>query len=379
MKKILILTGRYLPGFKDGGPVRTLINLTELLGDEYDFHIAVLDRDHGDTEPYPDIKINTWNQVGKAKVWYYRPGEMNFSLIRKLSREVNMIYLCGFYDAYGYKTLLLRRFNLLYGKQVVLASMGSFSEGALSHKTLKKQTFICLCKLAGLFHKICWSVTSNYEKADVKRVIGKKTECIIAEDPPRADICVSHGEFSESGKIKLIFLSRITPQKNLIYIAQLLKKINVYVWFDIYGPVEDKEYWKACQKELSKLPKNIKWKYCGEADSNKVPDIFAKYDAFILPTMGENYGHVIFEALSVGCIPIISDQTPWNEIQKKNAGYVISLSESYKYCQTIEDISRLTVKQQKIISQNAIMLAKDKVEQAKRKTGYRDIFDRRVR
>ena len=30
----------------------------------------------------------------------------------------------------------------------------------------------------------------------------------------------------------------------------------------------------------------------------------------------KNYGHVIFEALAGGCIPIISDQTPWNDIEK---------------------------------------------------------------
>lgn len=36
MKKVLILMGRYLPGYKDGGPVRTIKNLTDILGNEYD-------------------------------------------------------------------------------------------------------------------------------------------------------------------------------------------------------------------------------------------------------------------------------------------------------------------------------------------------------
>lgn len=70
MRKILILMGRYLPGHKDGGPLRTIINVTEALGDEYEFYIGCLDRDHGDKEPYSNIRRNEWNQVGKAKVWY---------------------------------------------------------------------------------------------------------------------------------------------------------------------------------------------------------------------------------------------------------------------------------------------------------------------
>ncbi|MBR1450401.1 MAG: hypothetical protein IJ591_01660, partial [Lachnospiraceae bacterium] len=72
MRKILILTGRYLPGFRDGGPVRSLVNLTDTFGAEYDFRIMCLDRDHGDMAPYPDIVLDGYNSVGKAKVWYTR-------------------------------------------------------------------------------------------------------------------------------------------------------------------------------------------------------------------------------------------------------------------------------------------------------------------
>ena len=52
----------------------------------------------------------------------------------------------------------------------------------------------------------------------------------------------------------------------------------------------------------------------------KVIETFSKYDVFLFPTKGENYGHVIFEALAGGCIPIISDQTPWNDIEQAGCG-----------------------------------------------------------
>ncbi|MCD7791356.1 MAG: glycosyltransferase family 4 protein [Bacteroides thetaiotaomicron] len=375
MKRILILAGRYLPGFKDGGPVRTLINLTDLLGDEYQFRLAVLDRDHGDTEPYPHIAVNAWNLVGKAEVWYYPPGGMNYSLIRKLTKDVDLVYLCGFYDAYGYKTLILNRFGLLYGKPVVLASMGSFSEGALSHKSTKKHAFISLCKYTGLFRNIIWSVTSEYEKADVMREIDNNVHCVIAEDPPRANITVTHGEYSECGSLKAIFLSRVSPQKNLLYIAQMLKDVQFDLLFDIYGPLEDKNYWEECKKALELLPRNVHWKYCGEADTNDVPSIFSRYDVFLFPTMGENYGHVIFEAMAAGCIPFISDQTPWNYIQGEEAGYVIPLSKQSEFCEALNQYSKKTVKERIQMSKNAVSVAESKVEQVKEETGYRRIFD----
>lgn len=188
MRKILILMGRYLPGHKDGGPLRTIVNLTDALGDEYDFYIVCLDRDHGDSEPYKDIVYDAWNTVGKARVRYVKPGGFKFSLLRDLSENADLIYTCGFFDDYGYKTLLLNRLNQLHGKPVVVASMGTFSKGALSQKPVKKKLFIRCCKTLGLFKKIKWSVTSEMERKDVKESIGDDAVCMIAEDLPRMNV-----------------------------------------------------------------------------------------------------------------------------------------------------------------------------------------------
>lgn len=374
MKKILILAGRYLPGYKDGGPVRTLINLTDLLGDEYDFRIVVLDRDHGDKEPYQNIKINEWNRVGKAKVWYYEPGQMNFSLIRKLSKDVDLIYLCGFYNSYGYKTLILNRFKLLYNKPVVVASMGSFSTGALYQKHIKKVTFIKLCKMFGLFRNITWSVTSKLEMDDVQRVISNSAKCIIAEDLPRTDIDIDNDK-KRNKILKIVFLSRISPIKNLDYCINVLKKIKFDVIFDIYGPLEDSEYWQRCETLLKNLSLNINWKYCGEIDTNKVSEVFSKYDLFLFPTKGENYGHVIFESLASGCIPIISDQTPWLNLTEKNVGYIIPLSNIDDYVSVINKCILMDNDEIETVFKNAVNFALQKIIDSKNDTGYRMIFE----
>lgn len=374
MNKILILAGRYLPGYKDGGPVRTLINLIDLLGDEYDFRLAVLDRDHGDTQPYPNIKVNTWNQVGNAKVWYYSPGEMKFSLIRKLAREVDLVYLCGFYDGYGYKSLILNRIGMLFGKPVVVASMGTFSEGALSHKSLKKKVFIKLCKVLGLFDGITWSVTSSYELEDVKREISETVRYIVAEDPPRSGVIASPKE--REGTLKVIFLSRICPQKNLLLCAEVLQKVTSDIEFDIYGPLEDREYWQLCESVLKILPDNVSWHYCGEVDTEGVPDVFSKYDIFLFPTKGENYGHVIFEALASGCVPVVSDRTPWNWLQEYGGGYILPLSDKKEFAKTIDMFSDMTADQKRNASKKAVEAANLKLQQTKEHTGYRDIFER---
>ena len=53
--RILVLTGCYLPGFRGGGPLRTIFNAVNSLHGDFDFHILTADRDLGDAAPYPGM------------------------------------------------------------------------------------------------------------------------------------------------------------------------------------------------------------------------------------------------------------------------------------------------------------------------------------
>lgn len=368
MKKILILMGRYLPGHKDGGPLRTIINVTEALGDEYEFHIACLDRDHGDVEAYPNIVYGEWNTVGKAKVWYVQGG-FTRALIKKLVAQVDLVYVCGFYDDYGYKTLWLNRFNKLGGKPVVVASMGTFSEGALSQKSFKKKVFISLCKILGLFKKITWSVTSDLERKEVYKNIGNKAKCVIAEDLPRNSIPPKKER--TKGKLKIAFLSRICAHKNLDFAIKAISKMKEQVVFNIYGPIQENAYWENCQNLLKNV--SFAWKYWGDVPSEAVQERLAENDVFIFPSKGENYGHVVFEALSVGCIPVISDCTPWTELEERNSGFICPLHLD-TFAVALNRIGDMEFAEREKISNQAIRLAREKLENALKETGYRTIF-----
>ena len=371
-KKILILMGRYLPGYKDGGPLRTIINLTDTFGEKYDFFVACLDRDHGDTVPYQNIQYNCWNLVGKAKVWYVPDEKFTYAILKKLIYGIDVVYVCGFYNDYGYKTLILNRIGKIK-VPVYVASMGTFSQGALSHKTFKKKSFIFICKLFGLFKKITWSVTSDLEAKDMQAIIGKTAKFIIAEDLPRKSI-PGPGERNLVEK-SIVFLSRICPQKNLLGAIKAVEGLKDDVSFDIYGPKEDLEYWNKCEKELMGLPKNIVWRYCGNVPTERVQSILQKYNIFLFPTLGENYGHVIFEALSVGCIPIISDQTPWGIVGAKKAGMILPLSENMNnFSDALSQILNLSKKEKERISYEAMQIAKEKVLASKKSSGYIKIF-----
>jgi len=340
LRKILIIMGRYLPGYKDGGPVRSIKNLIDRLGEEYDFHILTADRDHGDVQPYSSIKVREWNNIGNAKVFYVEPGGFNAETVLSCAEGMDMIYMCGCFNDYARTTLRLKKNGQIKCK-VVIAAMGLFSKGAFRIKYPKKKTYTTLLKWFGYFKNVEWSATDETEAVDIRRQVGKNAICHLAEDLPRKPARIVHKTISDKGSLRVIFLSRISKKKNLLFAVKILQRVTEgNIIFDIYGNKEDLGYWQECEEELRKLPKNVVWSYKGIADAERVIEIFSEYDVFLFPTMAENYGHVIFEAMAGGCVPIISDKTPWNEEKMNSCGICIELeSNEYaasRFCEAIK-------------------------------------------
>ena len=66
---ILVFVQYFRPAYRAGGAARSIANLVDHLGDEFDFHVVCRDRDLGDSEPFA-LSRGQWTEVGKARVWY---------------------------------------------------------------------------------------------------------------------------------------------------------------------------------------------------------------------------------------------------------------------------------------------------------------------
>ena len=374
-RNILIITGRYLPGYKDGGPVRSIKNLTDFLGNEYNFNILTCDRDHGDTKPYENIKINDWNRVGNANVFYVPPKGFKFSVIKNLVKESDLIYVCGCFSDYAINTLILNWLGLIK-KPVIVAAMGLFSPMEFRLKYKKKKIFILVFNILGIFKNIYWSATSEMEIGGIKQQIkAKDSQFFIAEDLPRLVENVPVFKNKEKGKLNVVWISRIAPIKNLIGAIKILQNVKSEINFTIYGPIYAEGYWEECCEELKKLPSNIKWTYKGNVESEQVVATLRQYHIFLFPTLGENYGHVIQEALSAGCPCILSDQTPWQDLQNNGVGYVFSLDNKEKFVEVIDEYANMDWEEYNNCANKALKYAVDNSNMKVEHTGYRKIFD----
>src|SRR6188472_341167 len=73
---VLVLIRHYLPGFRAGGPIRSVANLVQHLHADFDFHVLCLNRDFRAELPYPDIAPGQTVQHNGTRVTYVTRRDM---------------------------------------------------------------------------------------------------------------------------------------------------------------------------------------------------------------------------------------------------------------------------------------------------------------
>jgi hypothetical protein len=174
-KTILILVSHYLPGFKAGGPIRSIAALVEKLDDEFECKIICGDRDLGDKQSLAGEPVGRWYRYGSASVLRIPPGLAGaWMVVRALRQEsYDVLYLNGLFErAYAMLPLMCRKARLLPQKPTVLAPRGQLSPGALSLKRKEKSLYIKLSRWLDFYRKIIWHASTSLEEADIRRVMG---------------------------------------------------------------------------------------------------------------------------------------------------------------------------------------------------------------
>jgi glycosyltransferase involved in cell wall biosynthesis len=364
-KKILIFIDWYRPGFKAGGPIQSVANLVDNLKEEFDFFIVTRDTDYCETTPYKSVKSNEWNeQDDNVHVYYFSHDNLTRNNIRNLIRktEFDQVYLNGIYSFY-FTLIPLYYLRKKHQKNIIIATRGMLAKSALGVKKRKKQFFIRAVKVLKLFDHVIFHATNEDEKADIRNEFGDKVHVRTAGNLPAVNKHIRWKEKEKlSGQLKLVNIARIAPEKNLIFALQLLKQIRSEVIFDFYGPVYDQQYWNDCKSVLDELPSNIKANYKGSIENEKVQDLFTNYHFMFMPTLGENFGHIILQSLSAGCPVIISDQTPWKFLEQKNIGWDISFESPDAFINVIEQSAKMGQIEYNKMSQNAFEYAEKYVE-----------------
>ncbi len=339
-KKILVFIDWYLPGYKAGGPIKSVSNIISALKKEFEFYVFTRNNDLGDSNPYENIISDKWTVLSENyQVYYASQKSISVQNIYKIisQTEFDILYLNGIFSfRFNILPLLILKLQKKKSK-IIVSPRGMFGEGALGLKKTKKKLFISFALIFGLFRKVTWHSSTPSEEKEIRKIFGNKAQVINALNisiPPQTDFAP---KVKQKGNAKFFFLSRISRKKNLSFALEILKNVSEgEISFDVYGPVEDPGYWKECKSIIKSLNGNIKVNYRGMLDPNFNRKILSNYHFMFFPTLNENYGHVIFESLSAGCPVILSDQTPWKNLEKNKIGWEIPLDKKEIFINVIK-------------------------------------------
>lgn len=322
--KVLVFIDWYLPAIKAGGPVRSLEAIVSRLASDVEFTVITGNTDAGSEQVLSGIESDVWTKAPDGTSVFYcsrnsDPTAVAIQLMQRVSYDC--IYFNSVFSSRFTIRPLMKLKKLVPHSRIVLAPRGMLGEGALQIKAFRKKIFFIASRFMGLYRGIHWHASTEQEAGEVKSVFGDHSEIIVAPNLTSISPLNLCGRIKASGQLNLVFISRISPKKNLLLAIQALGKVkggNIHL--DVYGPKEDENYAQQCLQLAASLSPSMQVKFNGTAERSQLETVFRKSHFMILPTLHENFGHVIIESLAMSCPVMISKHTPWNNLRADNAG-----------------------------------------------------------
>lgn len=322
-KKIIVFSDWFVPGYKAGGPIKSLKNLIDSV--DADFHVFTRITDYHSNVSYPGLVEGDKIQISRnCAVTYLNENRMNVQSVFKILRSNNFdsIYLNSLFSfRFTILPLLVCRTHGL-NEKVVVAPRGMLKTGALTIKPWKKSLFLKYFRF--LYKNVTWHATNEQEALEIRSKF-PSAKVVIAPVIPSADEPMPLMGPKKKGVLRAVCFSRVSAEKGILEAIRSMNSIekDKKVSLDIYGAIPPGEYAEQCKKEAAA---GSRVRLMGEVEPAQIKAIYANYEVFFLPTWGENYGHAIAEALLSGKPAIISNKTPWRNLRESSAGFDLELS-----------------------------------------------------
>jgi glycosyltransferase involved in cell wall biosynthesis len=205
----------------------------------------------------------------------------------------------------------------------LISPRGMLAPAALAFSRLKKQAFWRLLQGCAVRQAACIHATSEQEYQEI-RLFGLANP--IAIIPNGIDAPELTAQPADRPVLERVVLSlgRVHPKKGLGQLVHAWSKVETRFpeWrLKIVGPPEaghDHEL-RALARALGLARVSVDGPVYGGAKTAA----YREADLFVLPTLNENFGLTVAEALAVGTPTISTKGAPWNGLQSEGCGWWI--------------------------------------------------------
>lgn len=307
-----------------GGPVAALSGLTEAqarLG--HDVTILATDRGEAKVEPKDVHRHMVPSRLGE---WAWSP------VIRdRLERLLPAADIVHLHMVWDYPVWAAARSAVRHGKPFILRPCGQLDPWSLSQKVLKKRVYLMLCgtqlRKASAIH-----FTTEGERDGALRVIGNTRSFVIPigvrenayrDLPPRTAFAQRFHQLT--GRRIVLFLGRLHPKKQPDVVIRAFYQAYRYAadtCLVLAGP-SSPDYLRYLQRLANDLRIEDRVIFTGILRGPAVQEAYRSAALFVLPSLQENFGVAVAEAMAAGCPVVVSDQVDLSpDIRQAEAGLV---------------------------------------------------------
>lgn len=331
--RILVAAEWFTPAFRAGGPIRSVANLVEVLGETHDVWVVAGAYDLGQNTPLPDLPLNTWVERPWGHIMYLTRERWTRGLWHHLIIETlqpDYLYLNSLFARFFALTPLFAARRRPETK-VVIAPRGMLGPGALEIKRFKKRVFLSVARALNGFQQVRWHASTFMEEREIRAQF-PQSEVLIAQNVPSLPTVPPSKNRLNKGPLVLAVLGRIQEKKNIHFglnaLAQAIESFDdqMTVWVQLIGPAEDEGYLQALLNQ-SLHSTSLRIEHLGACTPEQVSELLGRVHFLLMPTRHENFGHAIVEAWSHGCPVLLSDQTPWRDLARQHLGWDWELDE----------------------------------------------------
>ena len=210
--------------------------------------------------------------------------------------------------------------------KLVTAPRGTFAGWSLRRSRWKKLLFGYACQYAALRKTDMWHATSEKEYGEIRALGYRQPVAIVPIGMDLPDVrnlnTGVNGCRRADNQHRVVFFGRLHKVKaidNLVLAWANLCNSKYYSKWDLVIAGPD----GGVRSELETLIADRKIprvSFAGEINGNAKYEFLADADIYVLPSLTENFGVTVAEALACGTPVIASQGTPWEGLEVEKAG-----------------------------------------------------------
>ncbi|MET0971201.1 MAG: glycosyltransferase family 4 protein [Tardiphaga sp.] len=338
-KRVLIVYRSYFPSQSHLGPATAIRNLVTGMAADYDFHILTLNHEFADGTPLFPVALHREMQ-GSVVVEYIPRGWSGLRILAQRLRDgFDVVDIqCAFDPLLSIPALILCKLGYAGRSRVCHTPHGIFMDVIMSAGTAKKTMFCRLTDLFGLYRDVTHLAGSPGEETDIRRRHRRAQNVRMVSQFVEASANRPVPRDKPAGRLDIAFVGRVTEQKNLIFALDTLRQLPFPTRLHIFGDVGDSAYARQCIAMSKASESQCRVTFCGTLAKDALFARLPHYDLLLHPTLGENFGHSIVEALAMGVPVLISDRSPWTDVADSHAGWALPLSQQAGFIDRLRDV-----------------------------------------